>query len=250
MYFFHYAPGPACRGSAPLYVPPLNYKREGTQRYKGHAQLHSIQLTHSGGRVLRSDGLNHYNPSNPLVFYQISPNRQPLRPPPHLRIRAGAFRHPAGGFPHRHLARQVGALALGFFACFLARHDGSDRRAPWLVSRRLPDGGRGSIFHATRLQPPYAWCCCYAHYAAAHACGDVQGSIKGCSWGIVCSQGIATQPSKFHSIVVGHEAVARRCRPSPQHGTFWLGQAQASIITASTRGVGICALTLSEGCTD
>jgi hypothetical protein len=34
MYFFHYAPGPACRGSASLYVPPLNYKREGTQRCK------------------------------------------------------------------------------------------------------------------------------------------------------------------------------------------------------------------------
>jgi hypothetical protein len=34
MYFFHYAPGPACRGSAFLYMPPLNYKREGTQRYK------------------------------------------------------------------------------------------------------------------------------------------------------------------------------------------------------------------------
>ena len=34
MYFFHYAPRPACRGSAFLYVPPLNYKREGTQRYK------------------------------------------------------------------------------------------------------------------------------------------------------------------------------------------------------------------------
>jgi hypothetical protein len=33
--FLHYAPGPACRGSASLYVPPLNYKREGTQRYKG-----------------------------------------------------------------------------------------------------------------------------------------------------------------------------------------------------------------------
>jgi hypothetical protein len=41
MYFFHYAPGPACRGSASLYVPPLNYKREGTQRYKGHAQMHT-----------------------------------------------------------------------------------------------------------------------------------------------------------------------------------------------------------------
>jgi hypothetical protein len=32
--YSHYAPGPACRGSAPLYVPPLNYKREGTLRYK------------------------------------------------------------------------------------------------------------------------------------------------------------------------------------------------------------------------
>jgi hypothetical protein len=25
MYSFHYAPGPACRSSASLYVPPLNY---------------------------------------------------------------------------------------------------------------------------------------------------------------------------------------------------------------------------------
>jgi hypothetical protein len=100
-------------------VPPLNYKREGTQRYRGHAQLHSIQFTHSGGRVLRSGDLNHYNPSSPLVFIRNSPNRQPLRPPPHLRIRAGAFRHPAGGFSHRHLARQVGGLALGFSPVFL-----------------------------------------------------------------------------------------------------------------------------------
>jgi hypothetical protein len=59
---------------------------------------HSIQLTHSEGRVLRSGGLNHYNPSCLLVFIPNSPNRQPLRPPPHLTIRAGAFRHPAGGF--------------------------------------------------------------------------------------------------------------------------------------------------------
>jgi hypothetical protein len=118
MYFFHYAPGPACRGSTSLYVPPLNYKREGTQRDKGRthtrSNTYSIQLTHSGGRVLRSGGLNHYNPSCPLVFIPNSPNRQPLRPPPHLRIRAGAFRHPSGGFSLRHLARQVGALALVF----------------------------------------------------------------------------------------------------------------------------------------
>jgi hypothetical protein len=111
MYFFHYARGPACWGSASLYVPPLNYKREGTQRYRGHAQLHSIQLTHSGGRVLRSGGLNHYNPSSPLVFFQISPNRQPLRPPPYLRIRAGAFRHPAGGFSLRQHVMQAASLA-------------------------------------------------------------------------------------------------------------------------------------------
>jgi hypothetical protein len=47
MYFFHYAPGPACRGSASLYVPPLNYKREGTQRYKGHAQSHRQYNLHT-----------------------------------------------------------------------------------------------------------------------------------------------------------------------------------------------------------
>jgi hypothetical protein len=41
MYFFHYAPRPACRGSTSLYVPPLNYKREGTQRYKGHSKTHT-----------------------------------------------------------------------------------------------------------------------------------------------------------------------------------------------------------------
>jgi hypothetical protein len=182
-----------------------------------HSIRLSIQLTHSGGRVLRSGGLNHYNPSCPLVFIPNSPNRQPLRPLPHLRIRAGAFRHPAGEFPHRHLARQVGGFGFRFFACFLARHDGSDRRAPQLVSRGLPDGGRGNIFCATRLLPPCVWCCCYAHCAAAHARADIQGSIGGCSWwGVVCRQGVAAQPNKFHGLVRGHEIVARRCRPSPR----------------------------------
>jgi hypothetical protein len=62
MYCFHYVPRPACWGSASLYVPPLNYKREGTQHYRtGSHRLNSlsIQLTHSGGRVLHSSGLNH-----------------------------------------------------------------------------------------------------------------------------------------------------------------------------------------------
>jgi hypothetical protein len=47
MYFLHYAPGPACRGSASLYVPPLNYKREGTQRDKGQTQSHSQDYLHT-----------------------------------------------------------------------------------------------------------------------------------------------------------------------------------------------------------
>ena len=43
MYFFHYAPGPACRGLASLHVPPLNYKREGTQRCKDRLD-HTLKL--------------------------------------------------------------------------------------------------------------------------------------------------------------------------------------------------------------
>jgi hypothetical protein len=84
MYSFHYVPGPTCRGPASLYVPPLNYKREGTQRYRAGSQVlkHtssitlSILLTHSGGGVLRSGGLNHSNPSCPLVFFHLPTDRQ------------------------------------------------------------------------------------------------------------------------------------------------------------------------------
>jgi hypothetical protein len=82
MYSYHYALGPTCRGSVSLYVPPLNYKREGTHRCKGQTQTHayththSIQHSYSGGRVLRFGGLNHYNPSSPLVFILNPPNRQ------------------------------------------------------------------------------------------------------------------------------------------------------------------------------
>jgi hypothetical protein len=32
MYSLRFTPGPACRGLAPLYVPPLSYKGEGTRR--------------------------------------------------------------------------------------------------------------------------------------------------------------------------------------------------------------------------
>jgi hypothetical protein len=46
MYFFHYAPRPACRGSSSLYVPPLNYKREGTQRCKDRLN-HTLNTTYT-----------------------------------------------------------------------------------------------------------------------------------------------------------------------------------------------------------
>jgi hypothetical protein len=47
MYFSHYAPRPACQGSASLYVPPLDYKREGTQRYRGQTQTSSHAPSHT-----------------------------------------------------------------------------------------------------------------------------------------------------------------------------------------------------------
>jgi hypothetical protein len=143
------------------------------------------------------------------VFTLNSPNMQPLRPPPHLRIRAGAFRHPTGGFPHRHLARQVGGFGFRFFACFSCSTRWFRSSSIATCPRGLPNGGRGSIIYATGLLPPCAWCCCYAHCAAAHARADIQGSVGGCSWwGVVYSQGVAAQPTKFHGLVRGHETVA------------------------------------------
>jgi hypothetical protein len=44
MYSFHYVLGPTCWGSASLYVPPLNYKREGTQRYR--TSSHRLSSSH------------------------------------------------------------------------------------------------------------------------------------------------------------------------------------------------------------
>jgi hypothetical protein len=41
---FHFAPGPTYQGSVFLYVPPLSYKRGGTQRYKAEAHTRSLRL--------------------------------------------------------------------------------------------------------------------------------------------------------------------------------------------------------------
>ena len=67
-YYIRYVPGPACRGSVSLYLPPLSYKREGTRRYKEDLDTlrRSQVLTSSQAqyitqwsRVLRSGGPNH-----------------------------------------------------------------------------------------------------------------------------------------------------------------------------------------------
>jgi hypothetical protein len=81
MYSFCYAPGPTSRGSASLYVPPLSYKREGTQCYKTDprtdTQAHRLNTTHrQWSRVLRSGGLNHSKSSCSLVFINHLADRQ------------------------------------------------------------------------------------------------------------------------------------------------------------------------------
>ena len=82
-YYIRYVPGPACQGSAPLYVPPLNYKRGGTQRYNsdtlGRSQVHTssqAQYITQWSRVLRSGGPNHSKSLCVLVFFPFPPNRQ------------------------------------------------------------------------------------------------------------------------------------------------------------------------------
>jgi hypothetical protein len=112
--------GPHVGAQHPCTCPPLSYKRGGMQRYKGlrkkaHlglAQAHKFkqaQYITQWSRVLRSSGPNHSKLLRVLEFTVHLPTGKTLKPPPHLRIRAGAFRHPAGDFPLRHLARQVGA---------------------------------------------------------------------------------------------------------------------------------------------
>jgi hypothetical protein len=105
MYSFHYALGPACRGSVSLYVPPLNYKREGTQCYRGtDSQAHTQYNIHTME-------VGYYAPVTwttliPRVLVCSSQTHltgKTLRPPPHLRISAGAFHHPAGGFSLRQI---------------------------------------------------------------------------------------------------------------------------------------------------
>jgi hypothetical protein len=117
--YIHCAPGPTCRGSALLYTPPLCYKRGSMQRYQG-AQSLGLDPSHPRQLKLSSNtthnGVGYYAPVarttlNSCVFLcsflHLATSRT-LKPPPHLGLRAGALRHPAGEFSLRHLAHQVG----------------------------------------------------------------------------------------------------------------------------------------------
>jgi hypothetical protein len=112
MYSLCFAPGPTCRGSASLYVPPLSYKREGTRRYKAASLRSNLDTqTHKFIQALKLNaahsGVGYYTPAarttlNPCVFLcssRVHLAGKTLRPLLILGFRAGVFRHPAGEFP-------------------------------------------------------------------------------------------------------------------------------------------------------
>jgi hypothetical protein len=91
-----YVPGPTCRGSVPLCMPPFSYKSGGMQRYKTDPGSDSQYIT-QWSRVLRPGGPNHSKPSCALACSSTNlVTSKTLRPLLILGIRAGAIRHPAG----------------------------------------------------------------------------------------------------------------------------------------------------------
>ena len=84
-YYICYVPGPACRGSAPLYMPPLAIKGEARNVTKKSSlrllgsQVHTssqAQYITQCSRVLRSGGPNHSKPLCVLVFIPNPSSRQ------------------------------------------------------------------------------------------------------------------------------------------------------------------------------
>jgi hypothetical protein len=106
-YYIRYVLGPICRGPTPLYVPPLDYKREGTLHYKrGRYRPKSSKTQLKLTSNTTHSGVGYYAPAarttlNPCVFLCSSPNlttSRTLRPLLISGFRVGALRHPAGDF--------------------------------------------------------------------------------------------------------------------------------------------------------
>jgi hypothetical protein len=71
-YYIHNVPGPTCRGSVPLYMPPLSYKRGGMQHYRGPQKKLRQGLSSFHSNPTHS-GVGYYAPAarttlNPRVF--------------------------------------------------------------------------------------------------------------------------------------------------------------------------------------
>jgi hypothetical protein len=102
-----YVPGPTCRGSVPLCMPPSAIKEEAcdvTHRLNlldpilvSQVRTSSQEYITQWSRVLRSGDPNHSKSLCVLVFFPLFQlTRKTLRPLLILGFRAGALRHPAG----------------------------------------------------------------------------------------------------------------------------------------------------------
>jgi hypothetical protein len=138
-------------------------------------------------------------------------------------------------------------LGIRFSLDFLPNHDGADRRAPRRDFGRFRGGGRSCFLHTAGSQSPDTSHSYRARCTITHGGANIPDSIKGVSGGVVSSQGVIATPSKLHGITRSHEAVAGRCRPTARYGAFYLDPVEGAVITASTRGISISALTFSEG---
>jgi hypothetical protein len=69
---------------------------------------------------------------------------------------------------------------------------------------------------------------------ATYSSTDILDSVEDGPESIVSSQGVAASHSKLHGLTGGHESVAGRRRPAAQHGTLYLDQVEATVISAPT----------------
>jgi hypothetical protein len=107
--YISYVPGPTCRGSVPLCMPPFSYKRGGMRRYKTSSIFRLrpkfIQTLKLSSNTTHS-GVGYYAPAaqttlNSCVFlcsFLHIATSKTLRPLLILGLRAGALRHPAEDF--------------------------------------------------------------------------------------------------------------------------------------------------------